>query len=445
MSKIWLIIKREYLTRVRNRTFIIMTILGPLLIVGFYALLIFAFISQEEKPHTVCVVDDTPLDLSQHFKKYNIMRPKSSLKFVFTEKSYFDAKEHLKDGNYQSFLYLPKNCIDHPSGIILVYKDRPSNTAKLTIDVEVNKMLEDILMQNYGVDPTYKDSVHQSVSVRMRDVKNVEKQSEQDEEARHVVQLGLAIVFGAGIYMFILLYGVQVFRGVMEEKTNRIVEVIVSSVKPVQLMIGKIIGIALVGLTQFVILITFTSIVTSLLTAAFAPSIMQQVQSGSTNAQLNVGGADLGGILSHIADIHLPFMILVFLFYFMFGYLLYASLFAAVGSAVDSEADSQQFMLPITMPLIFSFAMGFYVANDPNGTLGTVLSFIPFTAPIIMPIRIAVWDQEILWQLLLSMFIQIASFYIVVRIAAKIYRTGILMYGKKPSYKELFKWLRYKN
>jgi ABC-2 type transport system permease protein len=138
-------------------------------------------------------------------------------------------------------------------------------------------------------------------------------------------------------------------------------------------------------------------------------------------------------------------MIFIFVFYFIFGYLLYASLFAAVGSSVDSESDSQQFMLPITLPLVFAFAMGQYVINDPNGTLAVVLSMIPFTAPIIMTVRVAVWDEPILWQLGLSMLIQVVSFYVIVRMAAKIYRTGILMYGKKPSYKELFKWLRYKN
>lgn len=445
MGKVWLIIKREYLTRVRNRTFIIMTILGPVLIIGFYAVLIFAIVSQEEKPHTVNVVNASQFDLTSGLKKYDIMRPKSSLKFIFKYNDYYEAKDHLKDGEYQSFLYFPQNCIVHPGSIILVYEDRPSNTTKLTIDAQVNKMLEEINMQNYGVNPMYKDSIHTSVSVRMLSSKSLEEQGKKHSEERRIIQQILAYVFGIGIYLFIFMYGVQVFRGVMEEKTSRIVEVIISSVKPFQLMLGKIIGIALVGLTQFIILITFTSIVISSLTVVFAPTISEQLQSGSMDSQMNISGLNVGVFLSLLSQINLPVMIFIFVFYFIFGYLLYASLFAAVGSSVDSESDSQQFMLPITLPLIFAFAMGQYVINDPNGPLAVVLSMIPFTAPIIMTVRVAVWDEPIIWQLFLSMAIQVFSFYLIVKMAAKIYRTGILMYGKKPSYKELFKWLRYKN
>ncbi len=448
MGKIGLIIKREYLTRVRNRTFIIMTILGPLLIIGFYAALIFAYISQQDKPHTVCVVTDGEVDLTTEFKKYNIKRPNSNLKFVFPYNNYFDAKDHLADGEYESFLYLPYNSLTHPSGIKLVYEERPSTTVKLIIDALVNKMMEDFQLESMGINEALKDSIkdiHKSYSVKSMHVRDVDTNKAKDAEGLRLARQGLSYMFGIMIYMFILLYGVQVFRGVMEEKTNRIVEVVISSVKPFQLMLGKIIGIALVGLTQFVILITFTTAVISILTIAFAPTMMQQIQSGNMDAQLSMGGVEMGGILSNLSQINIPFMVFIFLFYFIFGYLLYASLFAAVGSAVDSEADSQQFMLPITMPLIFSFAMSFYVANDPNGPLATILSFIPFTAPIIMPVRISVWDQAILWQLVLSMVIQMISVWVVVKMAAKIYRTGILMYGKKPSYKELFKWLRYKN
>jgi len=442
MGKIGLIIKREYLTRVRNRTFILMTILGPLIFIGFYAVMIYAIISQEEKSHVVNVVNASPLDLTKTFRKYNVMRPNSRLKFTFKYNDYFEAKDHLVDKEYQSVLYLPEKTLEHPGAIILVYDERPSNSTKVLIDAEVNKMLEDLKMENLGVDPLYKDSIHSSVSVRMHSVTEVE---EKGKKERRMVQQVLAYVFGIGVYLFIFLYGVQVFRGVMEEKTNRIVEVVISSVKPFQLMLGKIIGIALVGLTQFVILVTFSTAVISALTVAFAPTIAEQVQAGSTQSQADVAGVDMGIFLSLIDQINLPVMLFIFVFYFIFGYLIYASLFAAVGSAVDSESDSQQFMMPLTLPLIFSFAMGQYVINDPNGPLAVFLSMFPLTAPIIMTVRVAVWDQAILWQLGLSMLIQVISFYLIVKVAAKIYRTGILMYGKKPSYKELFKWLRYKS
>lgn len=444
MGKIWLIIKREYLTRVRNKTFIVMTILAPILIVGFYGVIIYAMASQQEKKHTVCVVDQTPLELDNHFKRYNIMRPDANLKFVF-KKDYFNAVDHLVDGEYQSVLLLPQNCLQSPSQIKLVYEERPTSLMKISIDQEVSKMFEKMKMESLGIDTIYKNDIHTNISVSLISKKDAADPQAKNSEVIHTVRMILAFVFGAGIYMFILLYGVQVFRGVMEEKTNRIVEVIVSSVKPFQLMLGKIIGIALVGLTQFVILITFTTLVTTAITAAFAPTMMEQINNGNMNSQMMVGDIDVGGVMSNMSQINLPMNIFMFVFYFIFGYLLYASLFAAVGSSVDTEADSQQFMLPLTLPLMFSFAMSFYVVNDPNGTLATILSMIPFTAPIIMPIRFAVSEEQIILQVFISMIIQVISFFLIVKLAAKIYRTGILMYGKKPTYKELFKWLRYKN
>lgn len=447
MGKIGLIIKREYTTRVRNRTFIIMTILGPLLFIGFYAVLIFAIISQEEKPHTVCVVNDSPLapEMNKSFIQYNVMRPKSNLKFVFGYKDKFDAIDHLKDEKYQSVLYIPPNCPPHYGAIILGYDARPSNSVKLAIDQVVSKMATRLNMLNAGIDSTYKDQIHESVNVRMEPAEFMGSEEGRDKENLRTVRTVVGYIFGIGIYLFIFMYGVQVFRGVMEEKTNRIVEVVISSVKPFQLMLGKIIGIALVGLTQFIILVSFTTIVISLLTVAFAPTIAQQVQSGGMDSQMNVSGLNVGFFIDALYWMKLHILLPVFLFYFIFGYLLYASLFAAVGSSVDSESDSQQFMLPITLPLVFAFAMGQYVINDPDGTLAVVLSLIPLTSPIIMTVRVCVSEALPIWQLLLSMGLQVLTFYVVVRMAAKIYRTGILMYGKKPSYKELFKWLRYKN
>lgn len=446
MGKIGLIIRREYLTRVRNRTFIIMTILGPLLFIGFYAVLIFAIVSQEEKPHTVCVVNESPLSkqMNKTFLRYNVKHPNGNLKFVFGYSSRFDAIEHLKDGKYQSVLYFPPNCPPHYTGIILGYQERPSNSMKLTIDQEVSRMATEMNMFFAGVDSVYKDSIHASVNVSMEPAEFMGSEEGKDKERLREMRTIVGYIFGIGIYLFIFMYGVQVFRGVMEEKTNRIVEVVISSVKPFQLMLGKIIGIALVGLTQFVILVTFTTLVISGLTVAFAPDIQQQIQSGSMETQMNVNGMNAGYFIDALYGMELHILLPVFLFYFIFGYLLYASLFAAVGSSVDSESDSQQFMLPITLPLVFAFAMGQYVINDPDGPLAIALSMFPFTAPIIMTVRVCVGTVGT-WELLLSMTIQVVTFYFVVRMAAKIYRTGILMYGKKPTYKELFKWLRYKN
>jgi ABC-2 type transport system permease protein len=243
--------------------------------------------------------------------------------------------------------------------------------------------------------------------------------------------------------MFILLYGVQVLRGVMEEKTNRIVEVMVSSVRPFQLMMGKIIGIALVGLTQFLVWMTLSGLTITIVGSMMAPDVMQQVQSGNLQTQQEMGGVNIGQFLDTMMSLRLPLILVTFVFYFLTGYLLYSALFAAVGSAIDSESDSQQFMLPITIPLVFSIAIGQFVLNNPTGTLATVFSFIPFTAPVVMMVRIPFGIPW--WEVGVSAGMMIVGFIGTTWLAAKIYRTGILMYGKKPTYKELFKWLFYKN
>ena len=267
------------------------------------------------------------------------------------------------------------------------------------------------------------------------------------------------MVTGLMIYMFIFLFGVQVMRGVIEEKTNRIVEVIVSSVKPFQLMMGKIVGVALVGLTQFILWITFTAAIIFTVQMAFPdkfklPEQKQVVmQSPHTGSDANAGtpqvknthgeeNAQYSGFLQALSAIPYPTIIASFLFYFLFGYLLYGALFALVGSAVDNETDTQQFMLPVTIPLIFSIVMLQAIIMNPNGTLAFWLSMIPLTSPIVMMIRIPFgvpWGQVILSGALL-----IAGFLGATWLAAKVYRTGILMYGKKVDYRELWKWIRYK-
>jgi ABC-2 type transport system permease protein len=256
--------------------------------------------------------------------------------------------------------------------------------------------------------------------------------------------------------MFIFLFGAQVMRGIIEEKTSRIVEVILSSVKPIELMMGKIIGVALVGLTQFLLWVVLTTGIITIATSSFsskhdskttAEKIMNsksqqimasQVPQDISNDEKNNSGYE---IFDAISSIDFPVMIGMFLFYFLFGYLLYAALFAAVGSAVDSEADTQQFMLPITIPLIFSFIMAQFIIQEPSGSLAFWLSIFPLTSPVIMMIRIPYGVPYL--QLLLSMTLLILGFLATTWMAAKIYRTGILMYGKKTSYRELWKWLRY--
>jgi ABC-2 type transport system permease protein len=268
----------------------------------------------------------------------------------------------------------------------------------------------------------------------------------------------LAMFSGILIYFFIFMFGAQVMRGVIEEKTNRIIEVIISSVKPFQLMMGKITGIGLVGLTQFLLWVILTGTIVTIATSSFSMKIkpgaateqLMPSQAKGMSIQLpnaadstKVSGEQSNEVINAIESIDFTVMIGMFLFFFVFGYLLYAALFAAVGSAVDSEADTQQFMLPLTVPLILSIVMAQYVIQEPNGPVAFWFSIIPLTSPVIMMIRIPFGVPYL--QIILSMVILVAGFLGATWLAAKIYRTGILMYGKKVSYRELWKWLKYKN
>lgn len=441
MNKIWLVIQREYLTRVRKRSFIIMTILGPVLMALFYAALILIAVSEEEKEHYVMVVDQSPVKLGDALKSYNIRRPNSKLRFVWKYDNYYQARDSIYSENYSSILYIPRDPVAHPGGMFLAFKERPSMSVKNAIEIELEKIIEEQKLLMYNIDPALFDSVRVKINLFEKKIK--ESKEGISEEADYAEQK-FFLSFGAGmlIYIFILLYGIQVLRGVMEEKSNRIVEVIISSVKPFQLMMGKIVGVALVGLTQFLIWVVFSGIVITVIGLVAAPGVMEQVQSGSLQSQAEVGGVEVGSLLELFEVTNFSVMIGMFIFYFLGGYLLYSSLFAAVGSAIDSEADSQQFMLPVTMPLIFSIAIGQFVLKNPEGTLAQVFSFIPFTSPIVMMVRIPFGVAY--WEVAVSALLLIAGFVFTTWLAARIYRTGILMYGKKVTYRELWKWLWYK-
>lgn len=441
MSKIWLVIKREYLSRVRKKSFIIMTILGPILMAAFYAVLIFIALSEEERPHTVMVVDNSSLKLGDELKKYNVLHPAGKLHFVWKYDDYWEAIDHIEKEDYQSVLMLPTDPVTHPGSIVLKYKDRPGSSTVKTIESELDKIIQGVLLaKNNITEEQLAEIMQKKVSLKTSDI-SVRDMEGKDETAQYII----AIAFGFLIYMFILLYGVQVFRGVMEEKTNRIVEVIISSVRPFQIMMGKIIGIALVGLTQFLIWVIFSGTVITILSAVLAPTVMQQVETGDMNMHSEIGGVNTGQFFMAADMANLFVLLPLFVFYFLGGYLLYASLFAAIGAAVDSETDSQQFMLPITMPLILSFVIAQMALNDPEGNVATIFSMIPLTSPIVMMVRLPFMKGADIWQLFVSMGLLVAGFVFTTWIAARIYRTGILMYGKKVTYKELFKWLFYKN
>jgi len=446
MNKISLIIQREYLTRVKKKSFVIMTIIGPIL---FAAMMVLPgwFASMEDTGEkTIAVIDETG-------KYTNQIKDTEYLKFSWVKGISADEySEAYKGDGFDSYVVIEEDLLSSPDAI-KIYSDK-----QVTIDVKehiernLEKHVENEKLNSYqidGLDAIIKD-IH---NVRI-DVKTIiiGEDGEETERSDMIVMFA-AIFFAMLIYMFVLVYGMQVMRGVMEEKTNRIVEVIISSVKPFQLMMGKIVGIALVALTQFLLWVVLTLMIATAISAVFSgqsdsSSIneqMQMVQSMNgqevSSEQMSELGQNINGIFDKILTLDLVANLLTFVFYFLGGYLLYASLFAALGAALDNEADSQQFVMPVMMPLILSIYVAMAAFRSPDGDLAFWFSMIPFTSPVVMMARIP-FDPPV-WQLALSMFILVASFVFTTWFAGRIYRTGILMYGKKVSYKELWKWFRF--
>ena len=440
MNKIWLIIKREYLTRVKKKSFIIMTILGPILMATvIIAPIIIASWSDEVK--TVGIVDE-----SGFFE--SAFENNKQLHFKNVHMDITDAKRDIEKLGCDIILYIPKPAYIYPQTIFLYSSKSVGLNNKSYIRSTINNDLRELRLRNAGVDPAVIETAKTSIGIKSISM------SEGGEEKERVSELeyALGIVLGVMIYFFIFLFGTQVMRGVIEEKTSRIVEVIISSVKPFQLMMGKIIGIALVGITQFSLWVLLTGGIVIAAQGFFSDEIQkiethQMVQTGqvidpSTNIQLDREFDKTAEIFEAVMNINFGSIILTFFFYFLFGYLIYAALFAAIGSAVDNDVDTQQFVLPVTVPLIISISSLPFIANNPDGPAAFWLSIIPFTSPVAMMVRVPFGVPW--WQVGLSAAILVLGFLATTWMAGKIYRTGILMYGKKPSYKELWKWLKYK-
>jgi len=432
LNKISLIIRREYLTRVKKKSFIIMTLVGPLLMAGLMLVPIWLAIKDKDIQR-IEVIDETGAFINQ-FENTSELQFKNE--FISIE----EAKANLYNDVYTSILHVKS--VEKNSEVKMYYKNQPG----LTTISKIERTIESVI-RSAEIQEKFKISKEQLSEIKPNiKVKPISIDVDGNEETKNV-GVSTAIGFGGAIliYFFIFMYGVQIMRGVIEEKTSRIVEIIISSVKPFQLMMGKIIGIALVGLTQFLLWTLLTSIIYTLIMSVFGVDAAAS-QSGNMMQQANVPQMSANpyqDVIEGIESIPIFQILISFIFYFLGGYLLYGALLGAVGSAVDSEADTQQFMLPITMPLIFSFVVAQTVMENPDGSLAFWLSIIPFTSPVIMMVRIPFGGVEI-WELLLSMFLLIVGFLGTTWIAAKIYRTGILMYGKKITYKELWKWLFYK-
>ena len=432
MNKIKLIIAREYLTRVKKTSFIVMTLLGPLLMAGLMIVPIW-LATKDKDLQRIEVIDATGLFIKMFDNT-------SELQFADGFRSIEKAKADLYEGDFTAILHIES--VKKGSDVTMFYKKQPGISTIAKIERTIENVIRSAEMQRqFKVTKEQISDIQPNITV-----KPISIDAEGEEESKNVaIMTGIGFFAAILIYFFIFMYGIQIMRGVIEEKTSRIVEIIISSVKPFELMMGKILGIALVGLTQFLLWSILTGAIYSVIMSVFGVDASAMTQ--SADMMKEAGMPDISNPLQLLSEglQSLPiFQIFIsFLFYFIGGYLLYGALLAAIGSAVDSEADTQQFMLPITIPLIFSFVVAQTVVENPDGPMAFWLSLCPLTSPIIMMVRIP-FGGVAAWELILSMVLLILGFLGATWMAAKIYRTGILMYGKKVTYKELWKWLFYK-
>ncbi|MEM7548900.1 MAG: ABC transporter permease [Bacteroidota bacterium] len=433
MSKIGLIIQREYVTRVRKKSFLILTIVTPLALIGLmFGIFYFALNDVDEK--VIEVVDE-----SGYFE--NKFEDSESIKFSYEKLSLEESKQRLVEESHFGTLYIPEIDIDSPDGIIFLSSSNPSPTLMRRLDGVLNDEIENIKLERSGISQSKLDSLRSDISIKTLSV----TEEGEEKESSAAASFGIGYVSSFLIYMFIFLYGAQVMRGVIEEKTNKVVEVIVSSVKPFDLMMGKIIGVSLVGLTQFIIWIVLIFVAGSAVMGTLGLEEAGQMAEASSTVQAQ-GGAESPKaveVLNQITSLNMVKIVSLFLFYYLGGYLMYGALFAAVGAAADSDTDTQQFMFPISMPLIIGIiALGF-VLQEPNGNMAFWLSVIPFTSPIVMMARIP-FEVVGTGELILSMVMLVGGFFLTTWIAGRIYRIGILMHGAKVNYKTLAKWFTMK-
>jgi len=435
MNKILLIIQREFLNRVQKKSFLIATILIPLIFPAIIGLLV--YIAKEQKKNAdkevIHYIDESKIFIPDS-TKYNFKPFLGSLE---------DAKKAYRESDDFGLLYVPQMELAKPEGITLYTKITPSIDDISSIEKLFENRIRDLKMQKLNIDQKLLDSLKTNVSVNTVNFSD----SGKEQSSNSAILFGIGMAGGILMYMFIFIYGAQIMQGIIEEKTSKVVEVIVSSVKPFQLMMGKIIGLASVGLLQFIIWIVLMSTLTFGVLGYFGidPPQQQAMQqmSGDMAAQQAAMSPQITKTIGEFFNLPWGFILFTFLFYFLGGYLIYGALFAAVGSAVDSPAEAQQFMFPITIPMLISYMSLFmFILNDPHGTVSVWLSIIPFTSPIAMMGRIGFGVP--FWQLALSMILLIGGFVLTTWVAGRIYRVGILMSGTKVNYKVLAKWFMMK-
>ena len=437
MNKIGLIIKREYLTRVRKRSFLLLTFLGPIFMAAIYIIPIMLTLNSHTDHLRVAVVDE-----SRWFE--NSFTSNEAHTFVPMHGQPIDSiKEMVKTGVFDMALYVPPTQLNIPSNAIVYSIRQVPMEVETYISSVMEKEIRNQKLMAKGVDPEIVSAVKTDVNLSVMRM----DENGNEKETFTEVQFTLGVILAMLVCSFIVFFGGQVMQGVSEEKNNRIIEVIISSVKPFQLMMGKIIGVSLVALTQFVLWIVLTLVLYLGFSAYLGLSNPEMLSQGTVMAQEItsndiMSNESVQSFLQIVHSIDFGTIIACFLIFFILGYLLYATLYAAIGSVVDNNTDSQQFTLPVTVPLMVAIISSFYIVNNPDGALSVWFSMIPFTSPISMMVRIPFGVP--IWQIVVSVVLLAGTFVLMTWIAAKIYRTGILMYGKKLSYKEIFKWLKYK-
>ena len=440
MSKLKLIIHREFIAKVRNKSFIMMTFLSPLLMVGMGALVFFLMKKNDEKIKEILYVDNSGL-----FSKADFADSETIHYLEYTSYGTKETKKKVEEGDYYGALIIPKqDSLEILAKSIEFYsKDSPGMSVMDALESKVETKIRNEKLNNFGI-----DIAQINASKIQSDIKMYDFSGEESSKLINGLKIGVGAIAGYMLMMFVMIYGTSVMRSVIEEKTSRIIEVIVSSVKPFQLMMGKILGNASAGLLQFFIWGVLLFIISIVASSIFGIDMVEMQTAKLSAEQLEAAKQAAGSdkmqmVLQEVLRLPLLKMFVLFIFYFLGGFMLYSSLFAAVGAAVDNETDTQQFMMPIMLPLILGVYVGFAtVINDPHGTIAVLFSYIPFTSPIVMLMRV---PFGVAWyELAISMTLLVVTFLFMVWLAAKIYRVGILMYGKKPTYKDLYKWIKYK-
>ena len=446
MNKIGLIIWREYFERIRKKSFLVMSILGPVLVAAGFALMI--WLSNADKTEQKVMVIDESMAFYKNLPDNDFVR------FYYPDIKLPQAIKEFYKTDYSCILYVPYNVAQSSnSPVKLFYKKTPGFAVSQYLrDVMERKLYEFKLAAN-SINPDVIKNARQTI--HLINEKIYENGDSKESKTDAISVIGFAC--GLLIFVFLTIYGAQVMRSVMEEKTNRVVEIIVSSVRPFQLMIGKIIGIALVGVTQFLIWIVLSTILTGAVSATLLKKItadanLQKAQqeivykqgSNSNFKELQKTDSRLEALemISDLKGVDFTAIIICFFLYFIGGYLFYSALFAAIGSAIDSDSDTQQFIMPITLPLVIAYMMSISVMQNPEGNVAFWGSMIPFTSPVVMLVRLPTGVP--MWQLITSLTLLVAGFIFTTWIAGRIYRTGILMYGKKVTWKEMIKWITYK-